>query len=97
MTTVSLIRYENPARNASCYLMTRSIRQWLVSVQTLTALLCVSFDGVLTNPEIDGVLCSPHTPRRMEEIVEALKDRPLLPSEEEYMGWLSSIASPLCF
>ena len=49
---------------------------------------------VLTRPEIDGILCSPCTPKEVEELVAALDKGPLRADEEEYMIWLSSIASP---
>jgi hypothetical protein len=52
---------------------------------------------VLTNPHIDGVLCSPTTPAQLAELDAALQDRPLTLAEEQYMTWLSSIASPKYF
>jgi hypothetical protein len=43
MTTVSLVGYDNPARNPSCYLMARLIPQGLAPDPTRTELLYVSF------------------------------------------------------
>ncbi|HYI83794.1 MAG TPA: hypothetical protein VEX11_11360 [Acetobacteraceae bacterium] len=52
---------------------------------------------VLTNPHIDGVLCSPSTPSQFAELQAALEDRPLTVAEERYMAWLSSAATPKYF
>ncbi len=52
---------------------------------------------VLTNPAIDGILCSPQTPQEVEGIVEALNDRPLSPYEEAYMVWLAGITTAELF
>jgi hypothetical protein len=52
---------------------------------------------VLTNPNIDGILCSPSTPHHVEELTEALAGPALTAQEEEYMIWLSSIATPRYF
>jgi hypothetical protein len=52
---------------------------------------------VLTNPSIDGVLCSPATPGQLTELMVALQDRPLTVAEEQYMVWLSSTATPKLF
>jgi len=52
---------------------------------------------VLTNPHIDGVLCSPATPGQLAELLDALAERPLTPQEEHYMMWLSSTATPRYF
>ena len=52
---------------------------------------------VLTNPHIDGVLCSPATPSQFAELQAALEDRPLTVAEERYMVWFSSAATPKYF
>ncbi|MEM9061498.1 MAG: hypothetical protein AAGD13_13640 [Pseudomonadota bacterium] len=52
---------------------------------------------VLTPPSMDGVLCSPQTPKELEEIVEAMKKGPLTPHEEEYMRWLSTSVNATYF
>jgi hypothetical protein len=48
---------------------------------------------VLTNPNIDGVLCSPASPRQVEDLLAALADRPLTRQEEAYLTWLSFTAA----
>jgi hypothetical protein len=52
---------------------------------------------VLTNPFIDGILCSPASPGQLSELVTALEERPLTVAEEQYMIWLSSTATPKYF
>jgi hypothetical protein len=52
---------------------------------------------VLTNPNINGVLCSPATPGQLAELMAALDDRPLTVAEEQYMVWLSSTVTPKLF
>lgn len=52
---------------------------------------------VFTHPGIDGVLCSPATVSQLDELINALKEPPLTPQEEDYMVWLSSAATPKYF
>jgi hypothetical protein len=52
---------------------------------------------VLTNPYIDGVLCSPASPEQLTELLAALEERPFTITEEQYMVWLSSAATPRYF
>jgi len=52
---------------------------------------------VLTNPNIDGILCSPATPAQLTELVAALEQAPLTAEEEDYMMRLSSAATPRYF
>jgi hypothetical protein len=46
---------------------------------------------VLTRPQLDGVLCSPQSPREALEIVDSLRRGPLNPGQEDYMIRLSSL------
>jgi hypothetical protein len=48
----------------------------------------------LTQPGVDGVLCSPGSAAQVKELVDALDKGPLRPDEEHYMITLSSIAFP---
>lgn len=52
---------------------------------------------VLSKPEIDGLLCSPASPSEAMSLAEALGRGALLPEQEEYMVWLSSMAYPRIF
>lgn len=52
---------------------------------------------VLSNPNIDGILCSPDTEEHVGDLIRALYDRPLTQPEQEYMIWLSSSATPRYF
>jgi aryl-alcohol dehydrogenase-like predicted oxidoreductase len=52
---------------------------------------------VLTNPNIDGILCSPSSPAQLAELVAALEQPPLTAEEEDYMIRLSSAATPRYF
>jgi hypothetical protein len=52
---------------------------------------------VLTRPEVDGLLCSPSTPEEVSSLAEALDKGPLRDDEEEYIIWLSAVASPKYF
>jgi hypothetical protein len=52
---------------------------------------------VLTNPYIDGVLCSPADPPQLQALLAALEERPLTSAEEQYMMGLSSALSPRYF
>lgn len=47
---------------------------------------------VLSNPGIDGVLCSPMSVAEVGELVEAMEDRPLSVEEQAYMSELSGEA-----
>ena len=51
----------------------------------------------LTPPAMDGVLCSPQTPKELEELVEAMGKGPLSQKEEAYMRWLSTSVNPTFF
>jgi len=46
---------------------------------------------VLSNPHVDGILCSPMSPQEVDSLVQALDDRALAPHEQQYMVWLSSL------
>lgn len=52
---------------------------------------------VMTPPAMDGVLCSPQSPKEIEEIVAAMAKGPLSPEEESYMRWLSTSVNPTFF
>jgi hypothetical protein len=52
---------------------------------------------VLSNPDIDGILCSPASVQQLHELVSALEEGPLTPEQEQYMVWLSSTATPRYF
>lgn len=52
---------------------------------------------VLSNPHIDGILCSPESEQHVGDLMDALDERPLTISEQEYMIWLSSSATPKYF
>lgn len=52
---------------------------------------------VLTQPALDGILCSLSTPEHVRHLSDALNDRPLTSEEEQYMMWLSSTATPRYF
>lgn len=45
---------------------------------------------VLSSPELDGILCAPHSPGEVEDLVMALEKPPLSVQEEEYLLWLSN-------
>ncbi len=45
----------------------------------------------LTRPEVDGLLCSPTTPREVEELALALEEGPLDESEEEHLISLAAL------
>jgi hypothetical protein len=52
---------------------------------------------VLSQASLDGILCSPATPGQLRDLLDALAERPLTPQEEQYMIWLSSVATPKYF
>ena len=52
---------------------------------------------VLSNPYIDGILCSPASPEQLSELLAALDEKPLTPDEQQYMSWLSSLTNPRYF
>jgi len=52
---------------------------------------------VLSNPHIDGILCSPSSPEQLGELLAALDEKPLTPDEQQYMAWLSSLTNPRYF
>ena len=52
---------------------------------------------VMSAPAMDGVLCSPQSPKEFEEITEAMQRGPLQAEEEGYMRWLSSSVNPRFF
>jgi len=52
---------------------------------------------VLSNPNIDGVLCSPANPDQLAELLAALEKPPLTFQEQQYMLWLSNVGSPKFF
>jgi hypothetical protein len=52
---------------------------------------------VLSHPAVAGVLCSPMSVPELHGLIDCLGERPLTPSEEEYMMWLSAIATPEVF
>ncbi|MEP5762593.1 MAG: hypothetical protein ABJ327_25390 [Litoreibacter sp.] len=52
---------------------------------------------VMSVPAMDGVLCSPQSPKEMEGIIEAMEKGPLTPDEENYMRWLSTSVNATYF
>lgn len=48
---------------------------------------------VLSSPGIDGLLCAPRSVSELQQLFEALEERPLSREEEEYIIWLSSTAN----
>jgi aryl-alcohol dehydrogenase-like predicted oxidoreductase len=52
---------------------------------------------VLSDPHIDGILCSLSSPEQVGELLTALDEKPLTPDEQRYMAWLSSLANPRYF
>jgi hypothetical protein len=52
---------------------------------------------VLSNPHIDGILCSLSSPEQLGELLAALDETPLTPDEQRYISWLSSLANPRYF
>lgn len=52
---------------------------------------------VLSHPTVDGVLCSPMSPSEVRGLVDCLQQPPLGAGEQEYMMWLSAIATPEVF
>lgn len=55
------------------------------------------FRFVLSHPCVDGVLCSPMSPVEVLELADSLHQRTLSLPEQEYMMWLSAIATPQIF
>jgi hypothetical protein len=53
---------------------------------------CDYYRFVLSEPALDGILCSPLDPSEVKGLVRAMEQRPLTPQEQEYMIWLSSVA-----
>jgi hypothetical protein len=49
---------------------------------------------VMTQPELDGVLCSPSTPEEVRGLVRGLERGGVSAEEEEYMIWLSGLTQP---
>jgi hypothetical protein len=52
---------------------------------------CDYYRFVMSRGEIDGVLCSPQTPKELRELVRALERSPMSVEEEEYMIWLAGL------
>lgn len=44
---------------------------------------------VLSNPNFNGILCSPDSPQHLETMLEALAEGSLTPQEEQTMMWLA--------
>jgi hypothetical protein len=53
---------------------------------------CDYYRFVLSQPALDGILCSPLTPEEVKAMVRAMERGPLTPQEQEYMIWLSCAA-----
>jgi hypothetical protein len=53
---------------------------------------CDYYRFVLSQPALDGILCSPLEPAEVRGMVQAMEQRPLTLQEQEYMIWLSSTA-----
>lgn len=51
---------------------------------------CDYYRFVLSQPALDGILCSPLDPGEVKGLARAMEQRPLTPQEQEYMIWLSS-------
>jgi hypothetical protein len=51
---------------------------------------CDYYRFVLGSPELDGILCAPHSPAEVRELLLALEKPPLSVQEEEYLLWLST-------
>jgi hypothetical protein len=52
---------------------------------------------VLSNPHIDGILCSPDSEQQVVDLIDALNERPLTLQEQDYMVRLSTSATPKYF
>jgi hypothetical protein len=50
---------------------------------------CDYYRFVLSSPELDGILCAPHSAAEVGQLVMALEKPPLSVQEEEYLIWLS--------
>jgi len=53
--------------------------------------VCDYYRFVLSRDELDGVLCSPQSPKELSELLRALERGPVSAEEEEYMIWLSGL------
>ena len=53
---------------------------------------CDYYRFVLSDPALDGILCSPQTPDEVKTLAQAMEQKPLTQQEQEYMIWLSSTA-----
>jgi len=52
---------------------------------------------VISEPRIDGLLCSPATDQELSELIALLEQPPLSTQQREYMAWLSTLATPRYF